>query len=146
MHHFWECPVALAVVEQIAARVGTPITRANVWLAEPPAGMLQPVWDVVALAAMSAMESTRQGLRAATQVGAAVAADGGPPQAEGQGPSPIEVAKSRAVADFWQRVVAFAAMGVPRKGWEGVGANHPILAIVEGELRCTGAVLDGPGE
>ncbi len=30
----------------------------------------------------------------------------------------------------------FAQLGVPRKGWDGVDATHPILAVVNGELLC----------
>ena len=129
-HHFWECPVAQAVVQQIAAHAPGPITRANVWLAEAPAGMQQCVWDVVALAALSAMERTRVGLRTNSRQ----AADPGDPNQ----PDQLETAKGRAVLDFWQRVRGFAELGTPRRGWEGVGPDHPILSVdEEGNLRCT---------
>jgi hypothetical protein len=156
-HHFWECPVAKAVVAQIAAHVPGPISRAHVWLAEAPAGVQQCVWDVVALAALAAMERARAGLRAVAgpaamgtgvAVGAAEAEAAPQPQqqpppdgaAAGSAttatPPPIEVAKARAVVDFWQRVRGWAALGTPRKGWGGVGADHPILSVIDGELRC----------
>ena len=129
-HHFWECPVAQAVTQQIAAHVPGPITRANVWLAEAPAGMQQCVWDVVALAAISAMERARVGLRANSHQATA--------PGEPNHPDQLEIAKGRAVLDFWQRVRGFAELGTPRRGWEGVGPNHPILSIDEaGSLRCT---------
>ena len=41
-HHFWACPVAQAVVQQISAHVPCPVSRANVWLTETPTGV-QPV-------------------------------------------------------------------------------------------------------
>ena len=47
----------------------------------------------------------------------------------------IEVAKARGVLDFWQRVQGFAEMGIPRRGWDGVGSDHPIIAAVGGRLQ-----------
>lgn len=138
-HHFWECPVAQAVVQQIAAHVPGPITRAQVWLAEAPQGMQQCVWDIISLAALTAMERARVGLRAATRNVPA-------PQATAQPgtPSPVEVAKARAVLEFWQRLRGFAEMGVPRHNWDGVGPDHPILAVTEGRLQCAQpAALEG---
>jgi hypothetical protein len=49
------------------AYVPGPIARANVRLAEAPARMQQCVWDVVSLAAVSAMERARAGLRGSTR-------------------------------------------------------------------------------
>jgi hypothetical protein len=164
--------MAKAVVAQIAAYVPGPITRAHVWLAEAPAGVQQCVWDVVALAALAAMERARTGLRAvagpaavgvAAANGTAEAADveGAPHQAAQAAlaaapaqqeqppaasggtvgatvapPPPIEVAKARAVVDFWQRLRGLAMLGVPQKGWDGVGTDHPILSVVDGDMRC----------
>ena len=139
-HHFWECPVAKAVVDQIAAHVPGTISRAHLWMAEPPAGMQQCVWDVVVLAATSAMEWARVGLRAAlgraqTPSGqlAAQPNEGGVVETNA---GHVERAKARAVVDFWQRLRCFAALGVPEKGWEGVQADHPILSVQEGRLCC----------
>ena len=134
-HHFWECPVAQAVVQQVAAYTPGPISRAHVWLAEAPAGMEQCVWDVVSLAALSAMERARAGLRAATRRAPAPGEEAQEPV--GPPASPLEVAKGRAVLDFWQRVQGFAELGVPRRGWGGVGPDHPILSVVGGRLRCS---------
>ena len=135
-HHFWDCPVAQAVVQQIAAHAPVPITRAHIWLAEAPTGLQQCVWDVVALAALTAMERARAGLRAATRHAGAQqdAAPAGAPHEEGQ--PPVEVAKARAVLELWQRLKGFAELGVPRRGWGGVGPDHPILSVVDGQLRC----------
>jgi hypothetical protein len=126
-HHFWECPVAQVVVQQLAAYVPGRISRANVWLAEAPAGMQQCVWDVVSLAALSAIERARAGLRAATR-GHALE-----PGKEAQGPTagaaagtPLEVARARAELDFWQWAQGFAELGVPRRGWDDVGPDHPM--------------------
>lgn len=130
-HHFWECPVAQAVIQQIAAHVPGPITRAQVWLAEAPQGVQQCVWDIVSLAALTAMERARVGLRAATR-NAPVPQEAAQPGA----PAPVEVAKSRAVLEFWQRLRGFAELGTPRRNWGGVGPDHPILAVAEGRMQC----------
>ena len=127
--------MAQSVVQQIAAHVPGPITRANVWLAEAPPGVQQCTWDVICLAALTAMERARVGLRAVRDQ----------PAAPGT-PAPVEVAKARAVLEFWQRVKGFAELDVPRRGWEGVGADHPILAVVDGRFQCAqpaGLVLGG---
>ncbi len=46
-HQFWACPVAQAVVGQVEPRLGTTITRANVWLVQAPGHTEQCVWDVI---------------------------------------------------------------------------------------------------
>ncbi len=49
-HQFWECPVALAARAQLLA-----VPQTAVWLLEAPPGMHKQVWQVVCLAALSAM-------------------------------------------------------------------------------------------
>jgi hypothetical protein len=93
---------------------------------------------LICLAALTAMERARVGLRAVREQ----------PAAPGT-PAPVEVAKARAVLEFWQRVKGFAELDVPRRGWEGVGADHPILAVVDGRFQCAhpaGLVLRELGE
>ena len=139
-----EAPVAQAVVQQITAHVPGPITRAHVWLAETPPGMQQCVWDVICLAALSAMKRGRVGMRSATRY-----APGPNEDAEAGAPTPVEVANARAVLDFWQRLRVFAELGVPKRGWDGVGPDHPILAVAGERLRCAqpvGLGNDGEGE
>jgi hypothetical protein len=117
---------------------------------------MQPgVWDVVALAALAAMEHARRHLRAAirpaaaegAEAGAAGAAAGPQPEVGGGEEVPrIEMAKARAVLEFWQRLRGFAELGVPRRGWEEVGGDHPILSVVNGRMHCAhpaGLDLDG---
>lgn len=72
-HHFWQCPVAQAVVDAIIAEIppswvhvtpGVPVvTIANVWFMETPrAGVHkvhQGIWSVVCLAAIVAMDMGR---------------------------------------------------------------------------------------
>ena len=47
---------ALGAEPDVSAHV---FTRAHLWLVRPPEGVLQPVWDVVCLAALSAMDLGR---------------------------------------------------------------------------------------
>ena len=127
LHHFWHCRVAQAVVEQVEARVGAPIRREQLWLGVCPPGLEQCVWDVVVLAAVSAVETGRRFMAAGVR-GASDAPPGGL----------AERAARRAVTDFWGRLQGFAALKVPRRGWDAVGARHPILRVVEGRLVCVG--------
>jgi hypothetical protein len=85
LHHFWACPVAQAVVDQLSVTIVRPISRAEVWLAQTPEGVEQCVWDVVVLAAITAMEQGRR-FMAATLAG--------DPQ-EAPGPSLLERAITR---------------------------------------------------
>jgi hypothetical protein len=136
LHHFWECPVAQAVREQVEVRLGAAVSRAQLWLALPPPQMQQCVWDVVVLAALGAVEVGRRFMcaelrRAAAAAVAAGAAAGGAPRVE-PGPRLCDRAVVRAVADFWSRLRGFARLGVPRKGWDEVGAGPPVLRVVGG--------------
>ncbi len=58
-----------AVVDQLSITIfRRPISRAEVWLAQTPEGVEQCVWDVVVLAAITAMEQGRR-FMAATLAG-----------------------------------------------------------------------------
>ena len=66
-HHFWDCPVARAVLLAIsdAAAAGqqpapAPLSQPNIWLARAPAAIHNGVWDVVSLSAIAAMEKGRR--------------------------------------------------------------------------------------
>ncbi len=58
-HNFCECPVARAVVRQTHGYLAGPLYRAHTWLGDPPEDCLQGPWDVVAMAALTAMEKGR---------------------------------------------------------------------------------------
>jgi hypothetical protein len=73
----------------VSITISRPISRAEVWLAQNPKGVEQCVWDVVVLAAITAME---QGLRFM----AATLALAGDPQGA-PGPSLLE----RAITAWW---------------------------------------------
>ena len=133
-HHFWACPVAQAVVDHLAIAVGCPVSRAEVWLVQAPEAVQQCVWDVVVLAAVSAMEDGRRFMAAARQ---------GVPAAL-PGPALLERAITRVVVAFWVRLRGFAALGLPSKGWDSVGPRHPFLRVVGGVLVCSRS--EGPSE
>ena len=90
----------------------------------------QCVWDVVALAALSAVDRGRFTLRAASrrQVGSG--------STVGLGLGPCAHTQVVAIANFWARLQGFAHLGVPRAGWGAVGPTHPFLRVVGGRLRC----------
>eukprot|EP00198_Chlamydomonas_reinhardtii_P009926 XP_001699263.1 predicted protein [Chlamydomonas reinhardtii] len=140
-HHFWDCAVAKAVVAQINAHNPgpAPISQAQLWLVQAPPGFQQCVWDVVVMAALAATEHGRVRLRGMTRAAAALGiqtAAAAAPEAAVAGVNPVELACARAVADFWSRLMQFAELGVPHKGWDGIDATHPILAVVNGEMLC----------
>ncbi|PNW71794.1 hypothetical protein CHLRE_16g686641v5 [Chlamydomonas reinhardtii] len=128
-HHFWDCAVAKAVVAQINAHNPgpAPISQAQLWLVQAPPGFQQCVWDVVVMAALAATEHGRVRLRGMTRAAAAL----GIQTAAAAAPE-----AAVAVADFWSRLMQFAELGVPHKGWDGIDATHPILAVVNGEMLC----------
>jgi hypothetical protein len=114
LHHFWYCPVALHVRTILRRLCPAPFLRMNLWLAVPPKGVEQCVWDVVALAALNAMESGRRYLRSPR---------------EGV-PDVCARAIVQAEARFWSSLHDFAALGVPAHGWSRVSDAHPFLAVV----------------
>eukprot|EP00198_Chlamydomonas_reinhardtii_P005939 XP_001695275.1 predicted protein [Chlamydomonas reinhardtii] len=162
-HYLWDCAVAKAVVAQINAHNPgpAPISQAQLWLVQAPPGSQQCVWDVVVMAALAATEHGRVRLRGMTRAAAALgiqtaaaaapeAAVAGAVEAEPDldeipptqltppqpGVHPVELARAGAVADFWSRLMQFAQLGVPQKGWDGIDATHLILAVVNGEMLC----------
>ena len=118
-HCFWACPVAVAVRAELDREVGGAVTRADLWLARPPQGIAPPVWDVVCLAAVEAIERGRWSLPKGSAAGdteeAALPAGG------------VHAAAVVAVASFWGALADFAALGVAPRGWGGVAPNHPFL-------------------
>jgi hypothetical protein len=106
LHAFWDCPVAAALRAALDARLGQPVSRAQLWLLLPPAGVQQPVWDVVALAALSALEVGRRRLRS--------------------GHAPVAV-PAHAVGDFWGRVRSYVALGQAPDSWSAVSPLHPFI-------------------
>jgi hypothetical protein len=98
------------------------LLRAEVWLAQSPEGVEQCVWDVVVLAAITAMEQGRR-FMAATLAG--------DPQ-ETPGPSLLERAMTRVVVEFRGRLRVLR----PSVFRGRVGPRHSLLRGVAGELHC----------
>ena len=93
------------------------LERSQLWLLEPPPGVQQAVWDVVCMAALSALERHRRHSYVAQNedyVGAPY--------------NPI-VAGVTAVTDMVERLQGYAMLGkAPRTGWGRVTADHPFIA------------------
>jgi hypothetical protein len=123
LHHFWECDVAQALRQLLEAGCQGVVRREHVWLvvSPDPARVQQCVWDVVALAVLSALERARCYARARRPY------------------LPGLDARVRAYAEaaFVGRLRDYAGLGVPKKGWGEVGETHPFLQIRDGKLRCT---------
>lgn len=118
LHAFWECPVAVAVRQQLQLGLGgVRIERAHVWLLQAPSQACQvPVWQVVGLAALGAMEYGRRRLWA--QSGQ-----------DGQPEDLVGVVGRAAGLFFWSELQDFV---LARRGglgplWERVGRGHPFL-------------------
>ncbi len=118
-HQFWECPVAVAVRAQLPA-----VPQTAVWLLDPPPGMHKQVWQLVCLAALSAMAWGR---------GAVWGRRGGQPLLPGD----LEGVTVEVVDLFWAVLDEFAR-GLPAipDSWLPVPADHPFLAVQDGRLVC----------
>jgi hypothetical protein len=128
-HLFWDCFVARTLREELVAALAGPgaapgsvIDRPHLWLVLPPPGLHPCVWDVVALAALAAIEKGRQHMYRG-----------------GASPAPLRRAQlvgigAEVVADFWARVASFAALGLVPDGWSLVSSAHPFLANRSGRV------------
>lgn len=118
LHHFWDCPVAQAVLASVSARLpGAPVLpRPAVWLCVPPAGQHEEAWAVVCLCALAAMERGRREMYRRL--------------CEGQTPSPtLSTALQRhAVARFWELLTDFCVLGAAPFAWRAsLPAAHPFF-------------------
>ena len=73
-HYYWDCVVARGLRESMGMAMGAHpedslgvFARACLWLVRPPPRLAPPVWDVVCLAALSAMDLGRQRIVVAGQ-------------------------------------------------------------------------------
>ena len=118
-HHFWDCPVAVCLRDVVAECLGAHggLACRHLWLALPPPAVSPPVWDVVCLAAVAALERGRQLLFPRRVAGEAVV-----------GFAVCCRVSAAVVSDFWSRLAAFAAWGRPPRGWTSVPVVHPFLS------------------
>jgi hypothetical protein len=136
-HAFWTCPIAAAVVEAVRQQLpqGVMLQREHFWLGRPPAcscpALNRGVWEVVAVAAVSAMAAGCKLLLAWEQ------GKGNPPpplRAELR----VRVAAQRAVLSFWAALQDFVSVQRgPRQWVAGVPLSHPFLQ------RCADEVALG---
>jgi hypothetical protein len=123
VHHFWLCPIAEAVIVEIAAVGGVAMDRQRLWLLEAPPALQQCVWDVVCLAAFAAMERGRRHANALATRGSHAR------------PQLVAAACAAAVADFWGRLASFAAQGAAPRGWDDVPPTHPFVGVSPGDRQ-----------
>jgi len=124
-HHFWECPIAQAVVAAIStasAATGqlppaAPLSKPSIWLARAPAAVHSGVWDVVSLSAIAAMDHGRRRMYALSL---------GPPP-----PTPLHITASRsAVARFWVLLTDFVAQRCSPASWrDTLPPGHPFICF-----------------
>ena len=108
-------------------RIRRPATRTENWLIRGPKEVQQGVWDVVALAAITAMKQGRRFVAATLKKG--------PPQVPGL--ALTEQAITRVVADFWSHLEGF--VGVRRRVTFGSPGPKP-------SPGCSPWVAIRPGE
>ena len=117
-HHFWDCSIARSLIRVLNSNLRLPpdsqLSRHQLWLALPPETCTGRVWDVVCLAAISAL---RDGWVLISV------------NVEGRPRCPIPVAEAKVLASFWSRLSSFASMG-PKAlaSWRGIPSTHPFPA------------------
>lgn len=127
LHHFWECPVAKALATSIATASGTAqLTCEQLWLITPPEGINEGVWEIVCLAAVTALNVARK-------LAFKRAYCGKPPL-----PQHSELTDSIsffAITHFWELIADFSAV-CPKPLWlDRLTNQHPfLLKSDEGEL------------
>jgi hypothetical protein len=162
-HCFWDCPVAQAVLAEVARGLpaGICLHRLHVWGLTSPCGAVCPaVWTVVCLAAVSAMHTGRKCCWSVHMSNKDVLDPDGFRQLtlyEAWGldppavpvvlpPNPVQFAAGVAVADFWKRVQNFVVLqNAPRspetpllRAWVGSQAikpGHPFIDVGVGDPR-----------
>ena len=132
LHHYWECPVAQAVVAVINARVPQrhQVSRVHVWLSKVPSGSVlhAGLWLVICQAALGGMDKGRKALTRLESAAVHSHADVRvlPPAAR------VLVASKVAVASFWDLLQDYVGMGTCPEGWLEVGNAHPFLRVSTG--------------
>jgi hypothetical protein len=130
-HHFWDCPVAQAVVQVLQGQLPQPniVRRVNLWLCRPPTPQIHTgVWMVVCLAALLSINKGRKLLYKLSQVV--------PPVSVQQR---VVTACTVAVATLWDMLADFVGVGMSSPDWlQAIGHAHPFLHAVPnagGELH-----------
>lgn len=144
-HHFWDCPVAVAVRDQMQraltvqeeerrahrpGRLPPLVQREQLGLGLSPRGVQPQVWRVVVLAALGAMERGRKALCSWRLQQSPVA----PHPAALPLDMQLEVAGRSAAVGFWDNLQDFVSGGPEAVGSLGarVGASHPFICSIGG--------------
>jgi len=139
MHHFWECPVAHAIISDIQqslaafppAAAHSVLQPRHIWLAlRPCIAVHWGVWNVVVLAALNAMDKGRRALYRVQQrsreqhreIPAALL---------------VDIATRCARAEFRGLLLDFVHLGMYKGHWvtelRALGPTHPFLRVMVGE-------------
>ena len=131
-HAFHECPVAAAVLDQLASGLGEPPSQSSVWLLIPPSqAPCHQAWSIVGLAALAAMEHGRR-LLWATSHGTSWPL---PTSAAGVLEAAVASIGRAAAAHFWQLLHDFADdCPEPPPHWSPLPNLHPFLATHNGRI------------
>jgi hypothetical protein len=111
-HHFWDCPVATAVLDavRLGLPLGTSLRREHVWLGRAPGCRIDSgVWQVVAVAALGAMAKGR-GFLIKEKLSLM---SGDPPP----GAAEAAAAGAHAAQFFWTSLQEFVSMRQWPRGW-----------------------------
>jgi hypothetical protein len=132
-HHFWDCPVAQAVRDQLQRALPAGLAavyREQLWLALAPGGVRLQVWRVVVLAALGAMERGRKMLYSWRLAVSPVAPNPAALPLDMQ----LQVAQRAAVVGFWDNLQDFVSGGPGAVACLGdrVGPLHPFIRCVRG--------------
>jgi hypothetical protein len=126
LHHFWECPAATALVTSLSTEIGAAqITRQQLWLLDAPDGINKHVWEVVCLAAITALNAARK--LAYKQVYTS---------RSNQSLELTATIQSWVVPYFWELIADFSAV-CPTQPWlDKLNNTHPFLMkSEEGKLE-----------
>jgi hypothetical protein len=120
-HAFWDCLVTAQVRRQLALAlpIGFQLSQHHLWLVEAPPGIMQVVWDEVAMATVHAMVARRKHMWSRSFPGA-------------EDPKVCVQARcARAKSAIWLSLHIFSLVHrhLPCKGWDVVGASHPFLFV-----------------
>ena len=119
LHHFWECPVAAAVVNSLETQLGGQLLAPpNIWLAQPPAGVHTGAWELICLASISAMDAGRRLLFRQASSRAAGSATS----------SRVAAASRHAVARLFILLQDFCSLNCAPAAWQAeVHFTHPFI-------------------
>ncbi|KAL4514492.1 hypothetical protein Ndes2526A_g03960 [Nannochloris sp. 'desiccata'] len=124
LHHFWSCSVSEAIRnefwQQLSSLEGfsqSTLRRHHLWLLECPLpSFYQPLWPVVALAALNAMDSGRRSLFRLSRNSSTASI-----------PTVERAAIRNGIAAFWKLLAQFAANPQAPQRWSSLPEDHPII-------------------